>query len=77
MIVPKGVENHENYKSDDYRETREMPSDFPFMGSVDIIGNNVYFFSFKESEVYSIIIESSIVAEMYTNLFKYIWSTLK
>jgi sugar-specific transcriptional regulator TrmB len=77
MIVPSGVSKMKNYQSDNYRETREMPSSFPFDGSIDIIGDNIYFFSFKEKEVYSIIIESSIVAKFYTDMFKYIWSTLE
>lgn len=76
MIVPPGVSSYKNYSSDEFRETREMPEKYSSVGSVDIIGDNVYFFSFKEGEVYSVIIESSIVAEMYTNMFKYIWDTL-
>ena len=77
LIVPQGVSQNQNYKSDNLRETREMPNDFPFNGSVNIIGDSVYFFSFKEDEVYSIIIESSIVAGMLTQMFQYIWKTLE
>jgi sugar-specific transcriptional regulator TrmB len=77
LIVPKGTGSHKHYTSDDFRETREMPDKNPVGGSLDIIGNNVYFFSFKEDEIYSIIIESPIVAGMLTQLFKYIWSTLE
>lgn len=77
MIVNEGTANHAHYKSDEFRETREMPKYSPVEGSLDIIGNNIYFFSFKEGEVYSIIIESPIVAGMMRQMFEYIWNTLK
>lgn len=77
LIVPPGTPiNSEEYSSNEFRETRIMPKEFSFFGSVDVTGDLVAFFSFKDKEVYSILIESPIVAEMLTKLFAYIWSTL-
>ncbi|MEN9921538.1 MAG: hypothetical protein RLZZ517_516 [Candidatus Parcubacteria bacterium] len=79
MIVSEGTASHQHYKSDPFRETREMPQKNLLEGSLNIIGNNVYFFSFKEegNEIYSLVIESPIVASMMTKLFLYIWKTLE
>jgi sugar-specific transcriptional regulator TrmB len=76
LLVPSGMGLHEHYKSDPFRVTREMPKTWPG-GSFAIIGSNVFFFSFKENEVYSIIIESKIVSTMFGGLFMYIWNTLE
>lgn len=76
LIVPYGTPMNEEYSSNEFRETRIMPEEFSFFGSVDITGPLVAFFSFKDKEVYSILIESPIVAEMLTKLFSYIWKTL-
>ena len=75
LLVPGGLSSHEHYKSDPYRITREMPKKWPG-GSFAIIGTNIFFFSFKENEVYSIIIESKIISTMFGGLFMYIWNTL-
>ncbi len=76
LIVPHGTPMNDNYSSNALRETRFMPKEFSFLGSVDVTGNLVAFFSFKDKEVYSILIDSPIVAEMLTKLFTYIWDTL-
>ncbi|MFA6432550.1 MAG: helix-turn-helix domain-containing protein [Candidatus Paceibacterota bacterium] len=76
LIVPYDTPMTEDYSSNEYRETRIMPKEFSFFGSVDINGSLVAFFSFKDKEIYSILIDSPIVAEMLTKLFSYIWSSL-
>lgn len=77
MIVSEGTGVHKHYTSDAFRETREMPQKNLLEGSLNIIGKNVYFFSFKEEGIYSIVIESPIIAAMMTKLFLYIWDTLE
>ena len=77
LIVPKGTAQQENYRSDDFRETREIPDENPFGSTMILIGSCTYFFSFKGNEPYSIIIESKIVADMLTKLFLYIWKSLE
>jgi sugar-specific transcriptional regulator TrmB len=77
LIVPFGTSMDKDYLTDQHRETRVMPKDFSFTGAVDICDGLVLFFSFHEKEVYSIVIESPIVSDMLTKLFKYIWKTLE
>lgn len=76
LIVPYGTELNEDYRSDKLRETRIMPKDFIFNGSVDVCGSLVVFYSFYEGDVYSIVIDSPIVAHMLGKFIKYIWETL-
>ena len=77
LIVPQGLSTDINYESDEYRVTREMPDETTVGCSFDILDSSVYFFSFKENEIYSIIIESKIIAEMLKKIFMYIWKTLE
>ena len=77
LIVPFGTPMNEDYRSDEFRETRILPESFPFIGAVDICGSTVAFFSFKDKEIYSVVIESQIIADMMTQLFGYIWQTLE
>ncbi|MES2215704.1 MAG: helix-turn-helix domain-containing protein [Patescibacteria group bacterium] len=77
LIVPHGTPMNEDYKSDKYRETRILPPEFSFDGAVDICGPVVAFFSFKEKEIYSIVIESQIIADMLIKFFLHMWTTLE
>ena len=77
LIVPNGTPMNVDYMSDNNRETRILPEQFPFDGAIDICGSLIAFFSFKEKEVYSITIESKIIADMLTQFFMYMWSTLE
>ncbi|MCX6716070.1 MAG: hypothetical protein NT077_03590 [Candidatus Taylorbacteria bacterium] len=61
----------------EYRETRLLPSDFPVSGTLDIYSNKTAFFSFKEKEIYGIIIESPAIAHMLRNLFISMWKLLE
>lgn len=76
LIVPFGTPMTDDYSSNEFRETRVMPEKFSFLGSLDICGSLCSFFSFKDKEVYSIVIDSPIVAEMLTKIFQYMWETL-
>lgn len=76
LIVPFGTPMNIDYSSDTFRETRILPETFQFTGAIDIYGPLVILFSFKEKEVYSIVIESKIIADMLTQFFMYIWNTL-
>jgi sugar-specific transcriptional regulator TrmB len=77
LIVPHGTPMSADYGSDEYRETRMMPEEFSFAGSIDICDKMVCFFSFHEKEVYSIVVESPIVTEMLKKIFQYVWKTLE
>lgn len=77
LIVPHGTPMNPDYSSDKHRETRVLPQEFPFDGSIDICGSVIAFFSFKEKELYSVVIDSKIIADMLTQFFMYMWSTLQ
>ncbi len=77
LIVPHGTPMTWDYASDEHRETRMLPKGFTFDGSIDICGSFVAFFSFKEKEIHSVVIESKIIADMLTQHFLYMWSTLE
>jgi sugar-specific transcriptional regulator TrmB len=77
LIVPYDTPMTEDYKNYELRETRKMPSSFPFAGGVDIVGSFVAFFSFKNDQIYAVTIDSPIIAEMMTKFFMYIWETLE
>lgn len=76
LIVPPGTQMNDDYKSDAYRETRILPKQFPFVGSVDICGSSVAFFSFKNKQLHAVVIDSPIIADMMRQFFIYMWDTL-
>lgn len=77
LIVPPGTQMNEDYASDAYRETRILPKQFPFVGSVDICGSSIAFFSFKNKQLHAIVIDSPIIADMMKQFFIYMWDTLE
>ncbi len=58
------------------RETRFLPSKYPIECSVDIYGNKLAFFSFKNSELYSVIVESPTIANLFRQFFLFTWEML-
>jgi hypothetical protein len=66
----------EIFKSDEGREMRFMPKDFPFDCSLELYGNKLAMFSFKDGEVYSMIIESESVTTLFRQFFLFTWSML-
>jgi len=77
LIVPSNTPMNKSYASNELRETRVLPAEFSFAGSFDICGSLVALFSFKDNEVYSIVIDSPTVSDMLTKMFQYIWMTLE
>jgi sugar-specific transcriptional regulator TrmB len=59
-----------------FRETRLLPSDSPIRGTIDIYANKIAFFSTKDNEVYSIIIESNTISEVLKQFFMSTWQLL-
>ncbi len=59
-----------------YRETRLLPSNSPIQGTIDIYANKIAFFSTKDKEVYSIIIESNSISEVMRQFFLSTWQLL-
>ncbi len=62
--------------SNEFRETRFMPARFPVECSVDIYGNRLAFFSFKKGELYSVIVESPTIANLFRQFFLFTWEIL-
>ncbi len=63
------------YVSDSHRETRFMPGK-AFEGTTIIYGNKVAFFSHRDDDVYSIIVDSPAIAEMMDHVFTSLWNLL-
>lgn len=64
------------YTSNEARETRFLPPNFPFECSLDIYGNKIAFFSFKDNQVYSVIVESLTIADLFRQFFLFSWNML-
>lgn len=63
-------------QSNHLRETRVLPSDSPIKGTIDIYGDKIAFFSLKDDQIYSIILESSAIAEVLRQFFVSTWQLL-
>lgn len=59
------------------RETRVMPMGLMGNGTIDIYGDKIAFFSLKDGQIYSIILESPSMAEFLRNFFISTWGLLK
>ncbi len=78
LIAPyseKGVVPAE-YQNDAFREVRFLPRNYPFQGTLIMYGEKIAFFSSKENEVYSIILESPIISNIFKQFFLFTWETL-
>lgn len=76
LIIPDSMRHRQEYYSGYFRETRFLPQNFPFQCSVDIYGNKLGFFSFKDGEIYSVIIESPTISDMFKQFFLFTWEML-
>jgi sugar-specific transcriptional regulator TrmB len=63
-------------RTDNFRETRLLPPGPSLKGTIDIYANKIAFFSVKEKEIYSIIIESNSMSEMLRQFFLSTWELL-
>jgi len=77
LIAPESLENDPSHKSGPFRETRVFRGQLPFVGSFNICDSLTILFSFKKENTYSVVIDSPIIAEMMTGIFKYMWDGLK
>ncbi len=76
LIVPYNKITPEYAKSNSHRETRSMPEMMPLECCMDIYGNKIAFFSFKNDELYSVIIESETMVMMFRQFFGFMWNML-
>lgn len=64
------------YLSDSHRDTRFLPIELPFEGTLIIYGKKTALFSHRENEVYSMIVDSPAITEMFDSIFMCLWSLL-
>ncbi len=62
--------------SNQFRETRTLSTESPVNVSLDIYSNKIAFLSSKEKEVFAIIIESPVIANMLRSIFMSTWKLL-
>ncbi len=78
ILRPHAVqENSRWFENNPLRETRIMPSEFPIRSSVIFYGTKTAFFSLKNSEMYSVIIESDTFSDTIHQMFLFAWEHLK
>lgn len=78
MIVPEFVKANvpKEYVSDSHRETRFLTNSFSFEGTLIIYGKKTALFSHRDNEVYSMIIDSPAITEMFEAVFLCLWGLL-
>lgn len=78
LIAPESEKEGlpKEYGSDEFRETRFLPDEFPFQGTLIIYGNKTALFSSKDNEVYSVILESPIITNIFKQFFLFTWKML-
>ncbi|MDB5259253.1 MAG: transcriptional regulator TrmB [Candidatus Taylorbacteria bacterium] len=78
ILVPNFVSRKgpPEYMSDSHRETRYLTQDFSFEGTLMIYGRKTALISHKDGEVYSMIIDSQAITEMFDAVFKCLWNLI-
>ncbi len=64
------------YVTDEHRETRFLPTSFSFEGTFVIYSKKTALFSYKDDEVYSMIIDSPAITEMLDGIFMCLWNLI-
>ena len=77
LIIPEKERTDHVFEPNDLRETRFLPNEFPFDATIEIYGNKLAVFSLKEGEIYSIIIESKPIVDMFRQFFLFAWENTK
>lgn len=74
LILPQGAKDY--LETNDLREVRYLPEDFPFDSSVTIYGNKIAFFYVQKEDSYCVILESRSITEMFKQFFLFSWEML-
>ena len=64
------------YNNDNLRETRYIPIEVAFEGTLIIYGKKTALFSHRDNEVYSMIVDSPAITEMFRSIFMCLWNSL-
>ncbi|MDB5259720.1 MAG: transcriptional regulator TrmB [Candidatus Taylorbacteria bacterium] len=74
-VLNKG-DNTLGYEKNGLRETKVMPGSYPIESSIYISGSKSTLFAIKDHQMYAATIDSVVFANMFKNMFLYIWDTL-
>lgn len=77
IVSSNGSKLEDVYRNDSHRETRFMPDNYYFDGSLYIHNDTVSFISLAEEEIYSVIVESKTIASMIRAFFMCTWDLLE
>lgn len=79
VIVPGIMEDKipKIYEPDEFRETRFLPKEFPFKGTLMIAGDRIAIFTIKEDMIFAVTIDSKTISELITQLFLFTWSMIE
>ena len=77
VIVPDYLAHDmpKEYMSDSHRETRFL-TPLAFEGTLIVYGKKTALFSHRDNEVYSIIVDSPAITEMFDGIFMCLWNLL-
>jgi len=74
LILPDEAKNY--LDSNDLREVRFLPKNFPFNCAMTIHGKKIAFFAFQKGEIYGVSVESESIADMFKQFFLFTWEML-
>jgi sugar-specific transcriptional regulator TrmB len=73
MLIPKG-KIPLGFQSNSLRETKFLPENFFLPGIINIYGNRVDLFSFKNNKINSVVIDSEAYTDLLRNFFLLTWN---
>lgn len=77
LVAPAEAKVEDVYKNDSHRETRVMPDNYYFDGSLYLHNDTVSFISLAEEEIYSVIVDSKTITGMIRAFFMCTWDLLE
>lgn len=75
MLMPESDRIPKDFETNKLRETRFLPMDFELPGIINIYGDRVDLFSFKNNKLNSVVIDSSTYSSLLANFFLLAWNT--
>jgi len=72
MLIPNG-KMFEGFNSNALRETRYLPADFGLPSTINIYGDRVDLFSFKDGKINIVVIDSKPYTDLLRNFFLLTW----
>lgn len=80
VIAPESIHEGDkappSYMPNKYREVRYIPDKYLFGYTFDITGSRIAFYSTKKGDTYTIIVYSEAMADVFRQMFMFMWDTL-